>query len=290
MAIIDGSGILYRVQKSLVKDGIVDFDLMIVGFIGYIFPFLLSHPFTKIIICFDLKGTVSRYRKRMYPEYKAFRHGTETPEEKKAHKATLAFLMDQLPLLGFPVVCLSEVEADDVGYFLASRNAEGVLYSRDNDWKLNLFPGWKLFVPISNKIITYEDFNNEWGPSDPTTWFLYYKSLVGDTADGVKGVLGIGEKKAKQFIEETKAGIKSKHSDRITEYYDIVERNMMLLSPKWIHSHSETRDEVYEQEQDYVIPADPGQAFQSFCRRIGTYGSSLLLKTFEYEAIIKGVK
>lgn len=289
VTIIDGSGLLYRVQKALLRDEEVSYHKLIVGFMKLLLSFLILEKSKKIFVLFDWKGTVSAYRQGIYPEYKAHRHSTETETEKKAHKAALTFLISELPKLGFCTVCIGCVEADDIAFYLAHKYEKGLLLSRDNDWKLNLFPGWTLFIPFSDTAITYENFEGEWGPL-PRLWYTYYKSLVGDTADGVPGVKGIGEKRARQFITDVRSGVSSKYMSKVIADFDVVERNLFLLSPEWILKDKVIQKEIEEAATNYVIPNNLQLSFNTFCGKIKKSGSELVMQFFNYECIMEGIE
>ena len=71
VTIVDGSGLLYRVQKALLRDEEVSYHKLIVGFMKLLLSFLILEKSKKIFVLFDWKGTVSAYRQGIYPEYKS---------------------------------------------------------------------------------------------------------------------------------------------------------------------------------------------------------------------------
>jgi len=141
----------------------------------------------------------------MYPEYKMKRRQELSDEEKKsweaAHRQFNVLRKGILPDLGFNNVFMqSKYEADDVIAKLVMdyswKNKPFVVTSDDD--LLQLLDYCHIYNPGKDKIITAQTFKNEYGIT-PSQW-VEVKKIAGCTSDNVKGIQGVGVKKAIQFI------------------------------------------------------------------------------------------
>lgn len=158
----------------------------------------------QIIVTFD----ISRCRKRLelYPGYKASRK--PTPED----------LVLQLPkikaltrALGIPVLELQDIEADDIIASLAAQLAADdesvMIVSSDKDFAQCVSNHVQQVIPPPTNLA-----RANWNALDPTgvfeKWGIYphqivdYLALVGDAADHIQGMDGVGPKTAKKWITQ----------------------------------------------------------------------------------------
>lgn len=127
------------------------------------------------------------FRYDVYPEYKANRLNAKRPKWEKDVKAYLEINWDAERSEG--------CEADDLmGLTQVSAQKQGkesCIATIDKD--LDQIPGWHYnFVKKEKYFITPEQ----------ALIHFYYQCLVGDTADGIKGVPGIGPKKASRILSQ----------------------------------------------------------------------------------------
>lgn len=123
------------------------------------------------------------FRYQIYPEYKANRIKMQRPAYLQAVKSHL--------VAEWGAVVAQGCEADDLlGIEQCQAEDETIIVSIDKD--LDQIPGWH-YNP--KKEIEYII-----SPLDGLRFF-YYQLLVGDTADNIKGALGIGPKKATKILE-----------------------------------------------------------------------------------------
>ncbi len=159
----------------------------------------LAQGFDGVAVCCDSRKS---WRKELAPTYKAQRPPTEEPLR---HQLRLA--QEQLEADGFPVWTADGFEADDViaaacSWALADVGsaAEVVIASSDKDL-CQLVDG-----QISVKSLRTGDVMGPDGvvakfgvkPSQMRDWLC----LVGDSSDNVKGVPGIGPKRATALLQE----------------------------------------------------------------------------------------
>ncbi len=145
-------------------------------------------------------------RSSLQPEYKAQR--AEMPEALEKQLPTLRTL---IPLLGFPSVSLPDTEADDLmaSYAHAARAQgwETVIATADKDLFQIVSSDIRIYTTQKTELATPKDTHalldasrvrQKWGVAPEQLGdFL---SLVGDSADNIPGVSGIGPKSAAALL------------------------------------------------------------------------------------------
>lgn len=197
------------------------------GFARVLLKLIRDQKPAHIAVVFDAPGKT--FRDDLYPAYKATRQ--ETPQD----------LRDQFPLmhqlveaLSLPLFVVPGVEADDVMGTLARQaeamGMEAVLVTADKDMQQLISDHIKVFDPGKGEDgvwIGIPEVRERFG-SDPAH-VVDALALIGDTADNVPGVRGIGDKTAKTIIEkyQTLEGIyahidefKGKQKERLIEDRD----------------------------------------------------------------------
>ena len=133
-------------------------------------------------------GSSKNFRKKLQPEYKHFR--------KKTKKPKLRFDLVQYVSMNYNVISWDTLEADDVMGIMSTgpllkKLGTPVIISIDKDMKQ--IPGY-LFNP--NKDTKIKEVTNE-----EADYFFYLQILMGDPADGYKGIPGVGSKKGEAILE-----------------------------------------------------------------------------------------
>lgn len=176
-------------------------------YIRVVESFKKSYKAGKVLILCD-KGS-SKYRKEIYPEYKANRKEkaeNQTEEEKKRFEMFFEEFEKTLLQIGtiYPVLRFDKVEADDIAAYIVNNISKYPitdvwLVSSDRDWDLLVCPYVSRFSYITRKEITYDNWNThyDWDIDD----YISIKCLMGDTGDNIKGVDGIGPKRAQELVE-----------------------------------------------------------------------------------------
>jgi 5'-3' exonuclease len=126
----------------------------------------------------------NNFRYQVYPEYKANRIGMPRPKWENDVKAFLK--------LEWNAMLSNGCEADDMlGVRQCENTNNSVICTIDKDlWQI---PGPKYnFVKKEHSSVGYLDGIR----------YFYYQMLVGDTADNIKGVPGIGPKKAEKLLSQ----------------------------------------------------------------------------------------
>lgn len=167
-----------------------------------------SYKAGKVIIAAD-KGS-SSYRKAIYPEYKANRkdkYENQTQEEKEAFEAFFKEFEQTLIQIEtvYPVLRFDQTEADDIAAYIVKEIkkypiTEVWLISSDKDYDLLVNEQVNRFSYVTRKEVTHDNWNTHYDctPED----YISIKCLMGDSGDNVKGVEGIGPKRAAELVKQ----------------------------------------------------------------------------------------
>lgn len=203
ITIIDTFGFLFRSYYALPplrsNDGFP--TGLLTGFMNFIAGIGKDFKTDYIVFALDAKGDT--FRNELYSNYKAQR--PDVPED----------LLTQLPIavswveeMGFKIAIKTGYEADDMVASIAkdavSKGLEVRIVSHDKDLYQLISDenGVYLFDPTKKQIIDESKCIEKYGvlPSE----FIDYQALVGDTADNIPGVKGVGAKTAEGLIKEFK--------------------------------------------------------------------------------------
>ncbi|NUM55438.1 MAG: DNA polymerase I [Candidatus Hydrogenedentes bacterium] len=200
--LIDGSAFAYRAFFAIrgLTNSKGQPTNAVFGFARVLLKLLREHDPSHIAVIFDAPGKT--FRDDMYAEYKATREAT--PDD----------LASQFPLMhelveAFNVKLIVQpgVEADDVMGTLARqaamRGMEAVLVTGDKDMLQLVSDRVRVFDPgkgDDGKWLTEADVRERFGVGPENV--IDALGLMGDTADNVPGVKGIGPKTAKALLEK----------------------------------------------------------------------------------------
>ena len=198
LTIIDTFGFLFRSYYALPplrsKTGFP--TGMITGFMNFIAN--IGKDFQTDYLVFALDSSGDTFRNQIYPDYKA--HRPEAPEDLKAQ---LPVVIDLISKMGFVTASKVGFEADDI---IASLAKDGKkqgykirIVSHDKDLYQLIDEQISMFDPIKKKTITSEDCFLKYGVYPQQ--FIDYQALLGDSADNVPGVKGVGAKTAMSLIQ-----------------------------------------------------------------------------------------
>ena len=195
-------------------------------------------PFDAVVVGFDHEVND---RKQADPGYKAGRSEKDPELEEQ-----LAVLPEQLAAVGFEVVCVEGLEADDVLASVAtSATALGwrtVLLSSDRDLTAQVNDHVTLLRPratMSDLVVTDRARVREEYGIEPEQ-YVDFAALRGDTSDGLRGVRGIGPKIAARLlrdhgtVEQLLANLHHlhpHHEAKLRAGRDEVDRNLFLMTP-----------------------------------------------------------
>lgn len=181
---------------------------------------------SPVTVVFD--APCKTFRHEEFPEYKQQRK--PSPPE---FKPQIPILADLLQMLGYPVIMIEGVEADDT-IASASRLFCTSVVSSDKDLLQILRPGVEVMRPVKgvSTFARYDEgvFREQYG-FDPC-YMPDYLALLGDTADNLPGVPGIGEKSALSLISEYNS-------------LENIFENIEKLKPSHKKTFSENREQAF---------------------------------------------
>lgn len=199
LVLIDGYGFLFRAYfaiKNLKKSD----DTATNGAYGFtrmLMNLLANINATHIAIVFD--SGKKTFRHEIFPQYKANRPPVPEdliPQFTMIRDAANALNIKTLEKVGY--------EADDIIATLATKaekeDFEVLIVSSDKDLMQLVDDNIFMYDAMKEKKIHIEDVIEKWGV-EPSK-LLDVLSLIGDTADNVSGVQGIGPKTAVELINE----------------------------------------------------------------------------------------
>lgn len=166
----------------------------------------------QLAIVFDAKGKT--FRDELYPEYKA--HRPPMPVELSSQFQPL---LDVLKAMGFPLLTVDGVEADDViGTLARQACAQGipvVISTGDKDMAQLVTKNVTLINTMSNKILDMDGVEEKFGVRPDQ--MIDYLALMGDTSDNIPGINKCGPKTAAKWLStyQTLDNVMA-HADDIT--------------------------------------------------------------------------
>ncbi len=172
---------------------------VLMGFANLIMQ--LHKDYKNEYLIFALDSKEENLRKGLDPNYKATR-----PEAPQELLEQIPIVIDWMNKMNLCSCSVAGYEADDVIATLTKRakekNMNILIMSHDKDMFQLVEEHVNLYHPISKKILGAEECYQKYGvnPSE----FIDFQSIVGDTADNVPGVKGIGLKGAAQLIKDFK--------------------------------------------------------------------------------------
>ena len=150
---------------------------------------------TQFAVVFDAKGKT--FRDELYPAYKA--HRPPMPVELSSQFQPL---LDLLRAMGFPLLIIDGVEADDViGTLALQAAAKGmpvVISTGDKDMAQLVTRNISLINTMSNQTLDIQGVQDKFGVQP--NQIIDYLTLVGDTSDNVPGVTKCGPKTAAKWL------------------------------------------------------------------------------------------
>src|SRR5512134_690390 len=215
LLLVDGSSYLYRAFHALPglkspKTG--EPTGAIYGVLNMLRKLAADYKPAALACVFDAKGRT--FRDADYADYKANR--TPMPDDLGVQVAPLH---EAVRALGWPVLIIEGVEADDVIATLtetAKRDGwRTVISTGDKDFAQLVDERVTLVNTMSNELLDVAGVKSKFGV--PPEKFLDYLTLIGDQIDNIPGVDKVGPKTACKWIEQygSLEGVLA-HADEIT--------------------------------------------------------------------------
>jgi DNA polymerase-1 len=242
LVLIDGHNLLFRMFYGIPrpvynKDGK---DLKtVMGFIGGVSKLAKTLKADRLLVLFDsINSTGDRIAE--YEDYKANRIDySQLPDEENPF-VQLPDIYKVLDFLNIAYIEADGYEADDYIASICKKykgDYEMLIVSTDSDFNQLVAEDVTIFNPRGQhgSFYTPEKVYEKFGVTPDQ--IVDYKSLVGDSADNILGVKGIGPKRAIEVLtygtlEEILAGeteLLDKYLVKIKDAEDVVKRNQLLI-------------------------------------------------------------
>ncbi len=204
--LLDAYALIFRGYYAFIKNPRINSKGMdtsaIMGFMNSLMDVIKREKPDHLAVAFDKGG--SDYRFEMYQEYKA--HRDETPE---AIKIAVPYIQELLKAMHIPIVEKAGFEADDlIGTLAKQAEKEGFqvfMVTPDKDFAQLVSENIFMYKParMGNDI-------EIWGIPEVLAKFeierpdqvIDFLGMMGDAADNIPGLPGVGEKTAKKFLAE----------------------------------------------------------------------------------------
>ena len=199
LLLVDGSSYLYRAFHAMpdLRNGAGEPTGAIYGMVNMMRRARSELKADHIACVFDAKGKT--FRDEMYSEYKA--HRSPMPEDLVRQIEPIHAMVKAL---GWPVLMVSGVEADDVIGTLACQATqagwETIISTGDKDLAQLVNPSVTLINTMTNEKLDIEGVKEKFGV--PPELIVDYLSIIGDTVDNVPGVPKAGPKTANKWLAE----------------------------------------------------------------------------------------
>ncbi|NND63407.1 MAG: DNA polymerase I [Flavobacteriaceae bacterium] len=203
--LVDAYALIFRGYYAFIKNPRINSKGMdtsaILGFTNSLLDVIKRERPDHLAVCFDKGGSVAR--NEMFPEYKANRD--ETPE---AIRIAVPYIERILKEMQIPIMVKEGYEADDVIGTLAKKaEVEGYktfMVTPDKDFAQLVSENIFMYRPVFGG--GYET----WGIPEVKAKFevedpeqvIDYLGMMGDSADNIPGLPGVGDKTAKKFIAQ----------------------------------------------------------------------------------------
>jgi DNA polymerase-1 len=195
--LVDGSSYIYRAFHALpdLRNSADEPTGAIHGVLNMVQKLIDEHSPEHVAVVFDAPGKT--FRDDLYPDYKATREAM--PDDLRAQ---IQPTIDAIEYLGVPVLRIAGVEADDVIGTLAreaaSANLRTIISTSDKDMTQLVDDTTTVVNTMSDTVLDVDGVKEKFGV--PPDAIIDYLTLVGDTADNIPGVAGVGPKTAAKWL------------------------------------------------------------------------------------------
>ncbi|MFT5880391.1 MAG: DNA polymerase-1 [Moritella sp.] len=198
LVLVDGSSYLFRAYHSpphlTNAEGLA--TGAVYGVINMLKSLLTQFEPSHIAVIFDAKGPT--FRNEMYADYKA--HRPPMPDDLRYQ---IEPLHNIIKAMGLPLICIPGVEADDViGTIAKQASAQGravLISTGDKDMAQLVDEHVTLINTMTDTILDPQGVVEKFGV--PPELIIDFLALMGDSADNIPGVPGVGEKTAQAMLQ-----------------------------------------------------------------------------------------
>ncbi|WP_158178013.1 DNA polymerase I [Pseudomonas viridiflava] len=205
LVLVDGSSYLYRAFHALpplaTSKGLPTGAVK--GVLNMLKSLRRQYPESPFAVVFDAKG--GTFRDTLYAEYKANR--PSMPDDLRVQVDLLHACVEGL---GYPLLCVDGVEADDVIGTLARSSAAAdrpvIISTGDKDMAQLVDGHITLVNTMTGSVLDIAGVKEKFGVGPEH--IIDYLALMGDKVDNIPGVPGVGEKTAVGLLVGVGGGLK----------------------------------------------------------------------------------
>ena len=201
--LVDAFALIFRGYYAFIKNPRINSKGMdtsaIMGFMNSLLDVIKRERPDHLAVCFDKGGSVDRVE--MFEAYKANRD--ETPE---AIKIAVPYIQEILKAMHIPIMVKEGFEADDViGTLSKQAEKEGFktfMVTPDKDFAQLVSDNIFMYKPRFGggyDIWGVPEVQEKFGVETPEQ-VIDFLGMMGDSADNIPGLPGVGEKTAKKFL------------------------------------------------------------------------------------------
>ena len=198
LVLVDGSSYLYRAFHAFppLTNSAGEPTGAMYGVLNMLKSLISQVQPSHIAVVFDAKGKT--FRDEMFEQYKS--HRPPMPDDLRKQ---IQPLHDIIRALGIPLLVIEGVEADDVIGTLAvaasKANKKVLISTGDKDMAQLVDDNIMLINTMNNTLLDREAVIEKYGI--PPELIIDYLALMGDSADNIPGVAGVGEKTALGLLQ-----------------------------------------------------------------------------------------
>ena len=198
LVLVDGSSYLYRAFHAFppLTNSAGEPTGAMYGVLNMLKSLISQVQPSHISVVFDAKGKT--FRDEMFEQYKS--HRPPMPDDLRKQ---IQPLHDIIRALGIPLLVIEGVEADDVIGTLAvaasKANQKVLISTGDKDMAQLVDDNIMLINTMNNTLLDREAVIEKYGI--PPELIIDYLALMGDSADNIPGVAGVGEKTALGLLQ-----------------------------------------------------------------------------------------
>ena len=198
LVLVDGSSYLYRAFHAFppLTNSAGEPTGAMYGVLNMLKRLISQVQPSHIAVVFDAKGKT--FRDEMFEQYKS--HRPPMPDDLRKQ---IQPLHDIIRALGIPLLVIEGVEADDVIGTLAvaasKANQKVLISTGDKDMAQLVDDNIMLINTMNNTLLDREAVIEKYGI--PPELIIDYLALMGDSADNIPGVAGVGEKTALGLLQ-----------------------------------------------------------------------------------------
>lgn len=242
LILVDGHNMLFRlffgIQWSMRHEDGRDVKCA-VGFLSSLKKLLEEFETDKLLVLFD-SVTSTGSRLEVFPDYKQNRIDYSAVAEDENPFNQLPDVYKALELMNIAYIEADGYEADDYIASICKKykdEYEIIIVSTDSDFNQLLDDTISIFKPRGKKSVTLTPALIKEQLNVSPNQIIEYKSLIGDTADNIPGIKGIGPKRAADILSygsldeiiEGSTEIPDKYLSKILENKEALERNKFLI-------------------------------------------------------------